>query len=83
MRLARAFLAALLFTVTLITPSPAAAGHGWHSAFLGQDPWPTLAPGAMASYTIRFRNAGTQAWQRGVAGRQVNLAVFGDSEIFA
>ncbi len=83
MRLARAFLAALLFTVTLITPSPAAAGHGWHSAFLGQDPWPTLAPGAMASYTIRFRNAGTQTWQRGVAGRQVNLAVFGDSEIFA
>ena len=83
MRLARAFLAALLFTATLITPSPAAAGHGWHAAFLGQDPWPTLAPGAMASYTIRFRNAGTQTWQRGVAGRQVNLAVFGDSEIFA
>ena len=59
------------------------ASNGWSAAFLSQDPWPTLVPGAVVSYTIRFRNAGTQTWERGVAGRTVNLAVAGDSEVFA
>ena len=83
MKAARALIPLLALVLTLATPAPAEAAHGWHSAFLSQDPWPTLAPGAVASYTIRFRNAGTQTWQRGVAGRQVNLAVSGDSEFFA
>jgi len=83
MKAARALIPLLALVLTLATPAPAEAAHGWHSAFLSQDPWPTLATGAVASYTIRFRNAGTQTWQRGVAGRQVNLAVSGDSEFFA
>ncbi len=83
MGLARALIAVLVLCVSLATPAPAAASNGWNAAFLSQDLWPTLAPGAVASYTIRFRNTGTQTWQRGVAGRQVNLAVFGDSEFFA
>ncbi|MDQ3097410.1 MAG: hypothetical protein M3Q61_04490, partial [Chloroflexota bacterium] len=83
MTLARALCAALLLMVTVIAPAPAAGAHGWHSAFQSQDPWPTLVPGAVASYTIRFRNAGTQTWLRGVAGRQVNLAVLGDDDVFA
>ena len=83
MKLARAAVAAIVLCVTLLTPAPAQASNGWNAAFLSQDPWPTLAPGAVASYTIRFRNAGTQAWRRDVAGQQVNLAVFGDSEFFA
>src|SRR5207249_853847 len=40
-------------------------------------------PSATTSYTVRFRNTGDQTWQRGVAGRQVNLAVSGDSTAFA
>lgn len=83
MRVAYVAIAMLVLCMSLATPAPAAAANGWNSAFLSQDPWPTLAPGAVASYTIRFRNAGTQTWQRGVAGRQVNLAVVGDSEYFA
>ena len=33
----------------------------------------------MITYTIHFRNTGTETWQRGVTGRQVNLGVSGDS----
>jgi glucose/arabinose dehydrogenase len=80
MRFARAALAALVIVVSLATPSPAAAAHGWHSAFVSQDPWPTLAPGTTANYTFRFRNLGTQTWQRGVPGRQVNLAAGGGTQ---
>ena len=83
MKLARAAVAVIVLCVTLVTSAPAQASNGWNAAFLSQDPWPTLAPGAVASYTIRFRNAGTQAWRRDVAGQQVNLAVLGDSEFFA
>ena len=83
MKLARAAIAAIVLCLTLAMPAPAEASNGWNAAYLSQDPWPTLAPGAVTSYTIRFRNAGTQTWQRGVAGRQVNLAVAGDSELFS
>src|SRR5437867_4982423 len=58
---------------------PAAAAPGFHAAWIDQSPWPTLRPGAAVSYTIHFRNTGTETWQRGVAGRQVNLGVSGDS----
>lgn len=71
---------AFLLGVMLATPAPAAAAHGWHSAFASQDPWPTLAPGTTAQYTFRFRNTGTQTWERGVPGRQVNLAAGGGDE---
>lgn len=52
---------------------------GFHSAWAGQDAWPALAAGTSTSYTVRFKNAGTETWQRGVAGRQVNLGVVNDS----
>ena len=58
---------------------PALAATGFHAAWVDQSPWPTLRPGAAISYTIHFRNTGTEAWQRGVAGRQVNLGTSGDS----
>src|SRR5262249_41731912 len=51
--------------------------------WVSQDPWPTLVPGATAAYTIRFRNTGTERWDRGVAGRQVDLAITGDDRTFA
>lgn len=67
-----------LVLVTLVS-APALAAVGFHAAWLDQTPWPVLRPGATTTYTIHFRNTGTEAWQRGVAGRQVNLAVDGDS----
>jgi len=47
-------------------------------------PWLlTLAPGSVASVTIRFRNAGLTSWERGGAGTQVDLGVRNDSVEFA
>jgi glucose/arabinose dehydrogenase len=66
-----------------VPPSPAIAATGFHSAWVDQSPWPVLRPGATIAYTIHFRNTGTEAWQRGVADRQVNLAVAADSTAFA
>src|SRR5213594_3643494 len=67
----------------MLVPLPAAGATGWHAAWLDQSPWPVLRPSAIVSYTIRFRNTGTETWQRGVAGRQVNLGVTGDSTALA
>ncbi len=65
------------------SPTPVAAATGFHAAWVSQEPWPTLSPGATVTYSLRFRNSGTETWQRGVAGRQVNLAITGDSPAFA
>src|SRR5688572_15181236 len=71
--------ALLIVAATLCMPQSASAAIvGFHSAWVSQDPWPTLAPGTVAQYTVRFRNTGTESWLRGVAGRQVNLGINGD-----
>src|SRR2546422_7649449 len=77
-RILRVALLAPLVLVSLLS-QPALAAPGFHAAWVDQSPWPTLRPGAAVSYTIHFRNTGTEMWQRGVAGRQVNLGVSGDS----
>src|SRR2546425_11200362 len=77
-RTLRVALLAPLLLVFLLS-QPAKAAPGFHAAWIDQSPWPTLRPGAAVSYTIHFRNTGTETWQRGVAGRQVNLGVAGDS----
>jgi glucose/arabinose dehydrogenase len=64
-------------------PLPAAAAPGFHTAWVDEDPWPTLAAGQQIAYTFHYRNTGTETWQRGVTGRQVNLGVAGDSRVFA
>jgi len=56
--------------------------EGFHSAWVSQDPWPTLGAGAATTYTMRFRNAGTEMWVKGVPARQVNLGVVNDSLAF-
>ena len=55
----------------------------FHSAFLDQSAYPTLAAGASAQVSVRFRNTGTAPWQRGVAGKQANLGLGGDTTAFA
>src|SRR5467141_2911255 len=77
-RILRVALLAPLVLVSLLS-QPALAAPGFHAAWVDQSPWPVLRPGAAVSYTIHFRNTGTEAWQRGIAGRQVNLGVSGDS----
>jgi len=77
-RFLRAALLAPIVLASLLV-QPALAAPGFHAAWVDQSPWPTLRPGATVSYTIHFRNTGTETWQRGVAGRQVNLGVSGDS----
>jgi hypothetical protein len=56
---------------------------GFRSAWVDQSAYPGLAPGASGTVTLRYRNAGSEPWEVGVAGRQVNLGVSGDSLAFA
>src|SRR5262249_10536915 len=81
----RALLAAVcaVLVAATLAPTPVAGATGWHSAWIDESAWPVLRPGATTSYTMHFRNTGTEPWQRGVAGRQVNLGVAEDSTAFA
>lgn len=54
-----------------------------HSVWVGQVDPPPLAPGEIGTVQLRFRNTGTEIWQRGVDGKQVNLGVRNDSTWFA
>lgn len=62
--------------------APAVAGRslvpGWHSSWQSQSPYLVMAPGQVADFWIRFTNAGTQPWVRGVWGQQANLGLNGD-----
>jgi hypothetical protein len=60
-----------------------ARGLTFHSSVVDRGSPLTLAPGATASVTLRFRNAGLAPWERGVIGTQVELGVKGDSVEFA
>ena len=62
---------------------PAQPILSYNSGFLDQTPWPTLAPGTTTSVTVRFKNTGTATWLRGVAGKQANLGINGDTQSFA
>jgi glucose/arabinose dehydrogenase len=81
-RMLRVALLAPFFFASLFA-EPAQAAPGFHAAWVDQSPWPTLRPGATVSYTIHFRNTGDTTWNRGSPFRQVNLAVGGDSTVFA
>jgi endoglucanase len=60
-----------------------ARGLAFHSSVVDRGSLVTLAPGAVTSVTLRFRNSGFTAWERGVAGSQVDLGVKDDSLEFA
>src|SRR5687767_14795092 len=60
----------------MLTPlSNTARGLTFHSLVVDRASLLTVAPGATASVTLRFRNAGFTAWERGRSGTQVDLAV--------
>ena len=48
--------------------------QGLHSAWAGQSPDPTLAPGAIATLVVALRNTGYRRWYQGSPGQQANLA---------
>ena len=64
-------------------PAPAPPSVTYHSAFVDESAFPTLAPGATTQLTLRFRNNGTATWTKGIAGSQANLGINGDDRTFA
>src|SRR5688572_29855245 len=69
--------------VMLSPLSKNARGLAFHSSVVDRGSLVTLAPGAMTSVTLRFRNSGFTSWERGAAGSQVDLGVKDDSVEFA
>ena len=63
------------------TPPPAATG--FRGAWRDQSAYPVIVPGSVATVTMRFQNTGSETWQAGTPGRQVNLGIAGDSLAFA
>ncbi len=56
----------------------------YHSAWVAQSPYPTLAPGQQSGVlALTFRNTGTQTWTRGTLGQEARLAVNGDNTMWA
>lgn len=56
---------------------------GFAARWVGSTTQPSLRPGEEAELFLEFRNSGRQAWERGVASRQVWLAVRSDDPSFA
>jgi len=65
--------------VPTVTPTVS----GLHGQWRDQSPYPFLAPGAVATVTMRFQNTGSVPWQVGTSDRQVNLGVSNDSLAFS
>jgi|SRR5579859_2065054 len=63
---------------TTLPPAPT-----FHAAFQSESAWPTLAPGASTTLSVKFQNTGTATWQKGVVGQQANLGLNGDTLTFA
>jgi hypothetical protein len=64
-------------------PPPPAPSATYHSSFIDQSAWPTLAPGVATQLQVRFRNNGTATWTKGVMGSQANLGINGDNRSFS
>jgi uncharacterized protein YkwD len=54
---------------------------GFHSAWAGQSPSPTLAPGQVATLVVALRNTGYRGWYQGSPGQQANLATSGPLDV--
>jgi uncharacterized protein YkwD len=46
---------------------------GYHDAWAGQSPDPTLAPGQVTSLVVALKNTGFKGWYVGAAGQEANL----------
>lgn len=64
---------AIAFTA-LMGAGPAAAASGFHAAFFSESDFINLAPGQSGQFAVGYANTGDQAWVKGGAGQQANLA---------
>jgi len=71
------------FTTAGATGTAVPSAPTFHSAFVDQSAYPTMAAGTSTTVNVRFKNTGTATWQRGVAGAQANLGLNGDTTAFA
>ncbi|MEA2662114.1 MAG: hypothetical protein QOH08_1686 [Chloroflexota bacterium] len=71
------------FTTAGGSVAPPVSTPSFHAAFVSESPWPTLAAGTSTTLTVKFQNTGTATWQKGVAGKQANLGLNGDTLAFA
>ncbi len=58
------------------------SASSFHSAWVSETPWPTIAVGQTATVSIAFRNTGTATWTKG-APTQANLGINGDDRTFS
>jgi hypothetical protein len=66
--------------VAVVVPASAMSFGG---TWMSQSTYPVLEPGATGLVTLRFANTGSETWQVGVPGKQMNIGVIGDSTEFA
>jgi uncharacterized protein YkwD len=65
-------------TAGAVAPTPPPS---YHSAWITESAWPTIAVGESTTLSITFKNTGTATWTRGSA-TQANLGVNGDDREF-
>jgi hypothetical protein len=66
------------------TFTTAGVDSGFHGGWVDQSAsGVTVAPGASAPVTVRFRNTGTRTWQKGVYGSEARLGIPGDDPRYA
>ncbi len=66
------------------TASPQAAvpaDPGFHDAWAGQSPDPTLAPGQVTTLVVALKNTGYRGWYQGVAGQEANLGTSAPTDV--
>jgi uncharacterized protein YkwD len=54
---------------------------GYHGAWAGQSPHPTLSPGQTTTLVVALRNTGYRGWYVGSPGQQANLGTSGPLDV--
>ena len=61
-----------------------ATSGSYHSSWVAQSAYPTLARGAVSSVLmVQFMNTGTLPWVKGLVGQQANLGVVNDDNTWS
>lgn len=64
---------ALAFSM-LASTLPANAASGYHAAYFSESDFLAKSPGQTGQFAVGYTNTGDQAWVKGAAGQQANLA---------
>lgn len=64
---------ALAFSM-LASTLPANAAAGYHAAYFSESDFLAKSPGQTGQFAVGYTNTGDQAWVKGAAGQQANLA---------